>query len=86
MFIQTEATADPASLKFLPGRQVMAHGTLQISDRNAAAQSPLAVKLFNVDGVTALSFGADTITITKGGGEWQHLKPALLGVIMEHFM
>ncbi|MDQ0333498.1 metal-sulfur cluster biosynthetic enzyme [Mesorhizobium sp. YL-MeA3-2017] len=86
MFIQTEATADPASLKFLPGRQVMAQGTLQISDRKAAARSPLAVRLFDVDGVTALSFAADSITITKRGGDWQHLKPALLGVIMEHFM
>ncbi|KQZ99875.1 nitrogen fixation protein NifU [Mesorhizobium sp. Root157] len=86
MFIQTEATADPASLKFLPGRQVLAEGTLQIRDREAAARSPLAVKLFNVDGVAALSFGADTIIITKSGGDWQHLKPALLGVIMEHFM
>jgi len=86
MFIQTEATADPASLKFLLGRQVMAQGTLQISDRKAAARSPLAVRLFNVEGVTALSFGADSITITKRGGDWQHLKPALLGVIMEHFM
>ncbi|RTL92993.1 MAG: DUF59 domain-containing protein [Hyphomicrobiales bacterium] len=86
MFIQTEATADPASLKFLPGRQVMAQGTLQIPDRKAAARSPLAVRLFDVDGVTALSFAADSITITKSGGDWQHLKPALLGVIMEHFM
>lgn len=86
MFIQTEATADPASLKFLPGRQVMAQGTLQISDRKAAARSPLAVRLFDIDGVTALSFGTDSITITKSDGDWQHLKPALLGVIMEHFM
>jgi metal-sulfur cluster biosynthetic enzyme len=86
MFIQTEATADPASLRFLPGRQVLPEGTLEISDRNDAARSPLAVKLFNVDGVAALSFGPDSITITKSSGEWQHLKPPLLGIIMEHFM
>jgi metal-sulfur cluster biosynthetic enzyme len=86
MFIQTEATSDPASLKFLPGRQVLTEGTLTIQDRGAAARSPLAAKLFDIDGVAALSFGTDTITITKSGGDWQHLKPALLGAIMEHFM
>lgn len=86
MFIQTEATEDPASLKFLPGRQVLPEGTLEISDRNDAVRSPLALKLFNISGVSALSFGIDAIIITKSSGDWQHLKPALLGVIMEHFM
>lgn len=86
MFIQTEATDDPARLKFFPGRQVLAKGTLRIPDRRAAAQSPLAAKLFDIPGVAALSFGTDTITVTKGNGDWQHLKPALLGAIMEHFM
>lgn len=86
MFIQTEATGDPARLKFVPGRQVLAEGTLQFPDRRAAVQSPLAAKLFDVAGVAALSFGTDTITITKSSGDWQHLKPALLGVIMEYFM
>lgn len=86
MFIQTETTTDPASLRFLPGRKVMTEGTLQIPDRKAAAQFPLAVKLFNIDGVAALSFGPDAITVTKSGGDWQHLKPALLGVITEHFI
>ncbi len=86
MFIQTEATEDPASLKFLPGRQVLPEGTLEISDRNEAVRSPLALKLFNVSGVSALSFGIDSIIITKSSGDWQHLKPALLGIIMEHFM
>jgi metal-sulfur cluster biosynthetic enzyme len=86
MFIQTETTDDPARLRFLPGRQVLTKGTLQIPDRQAAARSPLATKLFDVDGVAALSFGTDAITITKSSGDWQRLKPALLGVIMEHFM
>ena len=86
MFIQTEATADPARLKFLPGRQVLPEGTLEISDRKDAACSPLALKLFGVSGVAALSFGTDTITVTKKSGDWQYLKPPLLGIIMEHFM
>jgi metal-sulfur cluster biosynthetic enzyme len=86
MFIQTETTADPARLRFLPGRQVLPEGTLEIRDRTAAARSPLAVRLFDIGGVAALSFGTDSITITKDGGEWRHLKPALLGAIMEHFM
>ncbi len=86
MFIQTEATSDPASLTFLPGRDVLPGRTLNISDRSEAAQSPLAAKLFEVPGVAALSFGSDYITVTKNNGEWQHLKPALLGAIMEHFM
>jgi metal-sulfur cluster biosynthetic enzyme len=86
MFIQTEATADPATLKFLPGREVLSDGPLDMADRAAAARSPLAAHLFEIPGVTALSFGLDYITVTKDGGDWQHLKPALLGVIMEHFM
>lgn len=86
MFIQTETTADPESLKFLPGCQVLLAGRLDIPDRTAAARSPLAVKLFDVNGVAALSFGTDFITVTKNRGDWQRLKPMLLGVIMEHFM
>jgi metal-sulfur cluster biosynthetic enzyme len=86
MFIQTEATDDPSRLRFLPGRPVIETGKLEFSDRQAASASPLATKLFEIDEVSALTFGPDTITITKKSGEWQHLKPALLGVIMEHFM
>jgi len=86
MFIETQATSDPAKLKFLPGRQVLPHGTLDIRDRAEAARSPLASKLFDVRGVAALSFGPDYITVTKDSGEWQQLKPALLGAIMDHFM
>src|SRR3546814_8081727 len=86
MFIQTEATNDPASLKFLPGRQVLPRGTLDIRDRAEAARSPLATRLFDVRGVAALSFGPDYIIVTKEGGEWSHLKALVLSAIMDHFV
>lgn len=86
MFIQTEATDDPSRLRFLPGRPVVKEGVMVFSDRQEAAVSPLAARLFEVEEVSSLAFGPDTITITKEGGDWQRLKPALLGIIMEHFM
>jgi Fe-S cluster biogenesis protein NfuA len=88
MFIQTEATPNPATLKFLPGRAVLETGTLDLRDRDeAAAQSPLAERLFGVNGVTGVFFGSDFIAVTKDdGGEWQQLKPMILGAIMEHFL
>src|SRR3954451_17203688 len=86
MFIQTEPTPNPAALKFLPGRTILAHGTLDIRDKAAAAQSPLAEKLFAIEGVAGVFFGSDFITVTRSGAEWQHLKPAILGAIMEHYM
>ncbi|MGE0845289.1 MAG: NifU family protein [Flavobacteriaceae bacterium] len=86
MFIQTEATPNPATLKFLPGRAVLDAGTMDFRDADSAAASPLARRLFEVDGVEGVFFGADFIAITKGEGEWQHIKPAILGAIMEHFM
>jgi Fe-S cluster biogenesis protein NfuA len=86
MFIQTEATPNPASLKFLPGRVVLGNGTAEYRDANEAATSPLAERLFAVDGVGGVFLGGDFITVTKQDGEWQHLKPAVLGAIMEHFM
>ncbi|MGB5799644.1 MAG: NifU N-terminal domain-containing protein, partial [Mesorhizobium sp.] len=86
MFIQTEATDNPSRLRFLPGRPVVREGVMEFADRQQAAVSPLAARLFDVEGVSALAFGPDSITITKKGGDWQRLKPALLGVIMEHFM
>ena len=86
MFIQTEATPNPATLKFLPGRTVLTHGTLDMRDAAAAAQSPLAERLFGIDGVSGVFFGSDFIAITKSQGEWQQLKPAILGAVMEHFM
>lgn len=86
MFIQTEATPNPATLKFLPGRAVMADGTLELRDPDQAERSPLAQRLFGVNGVSGVFLGSDFITVTKSGGEWPHLKPAILGAIMEHFM
>jgi Fe-S cluster biogenesis protein NfuA len=86
MFIQTEATPNPATLKFLPGRPVLENGTLDLRDSEQAAQSPLAEKLFGIAGVSGVFFGSDFITITKNDGEWQQLKPMILGAIMEHFM
>lgn len=87
MFIQTETTPNPATLKFIPGRTVLGEGTMDFRDRAAAADvSPLADKLFGIEGVTGVFFGSDFITVTKAGAEWPHLRPAILGVIMEHFM
>jgi len=86
MFIQTEATPNPATLKFLPGRTVLAEGTLDMRDKTQAEQSPLAARLFEIDGVGGVFFGTDFIAVTKTDGEWQQLKPVLLGAIMEHFM
>ena len=86
MFIQTEATPNPATLKFIPGRAVLDGGTMEFADREAAARSPLAERLFGVPGVTGVFYGSDFVTVTKDDSDWQHLKPAILGAIMEHFM
>ncbi len=86
MFIQTEPTPNPATLKFLPGRPVLSTGTLDMRDKDAATQSPLAERLFGITGVAGVFFGSDFIAVTRSGGEWQQLKPAILGAIMEHFM
>ena len=86
MFIQTEATPNPATLKFLPGRPVLPDGVLDIPDAAQAGKSPLAERLFAISGVTGVFLGSDFITVTKADGEWQHVKPAILGAIMEHFM
>jgi Fe-S cluster biogenesis protein NfuA len=86
MFIQTETTPNPATLKFLPGRPVLPGAPLDMRDRAAAVQSPLAERLFEIDGVSGVFLGADFIAVTKDGAEWQHIKPAILGAIMEHFM
>ncbi|MDF2994870.1 MAG: Scaffold protein Nfu/NifU [Xanthobacteraceae bacterium] len=86
MFIQTEATPNPATLKFLPGRTVLGNGTFEARNAEEAGNSPLAVRLFEIPGVTGVFFGSDFVTVTKGAGEWPHLKPAILGAIMEHFV
>lgn len=86
MFIQTEATPNPSTVKFIPGKSVLGEGTVDFRDPSEAAGSPLARRLFAIDGVSGVFLGADFISVTKGDIEWQHLKPAVLGAIMEHFM
>ena len=86
MFIQTEATPNPATLKFIPGKPVLPSGTRDYREVEAAGDSPLATRLFEIDGVTGVFFGSDFISVTKDEGEWQHLKPAVLGAIMEHYL
>lgn len=87
MFIQTEQTPNPVTLKFLPGRLVMESGTANFTTREAARRSPLAERLFELDAVTGVFLGADFITVTKNGdGDWHQLKPAVLAAIMEHFV
>jgi len=86
MFIQTEATPNPATLKFLPGRAVLEGSTADFPDAEAATRSPLAERLFEVAGVSGVFLGSDFITVTKQqDSDWQLMKPAILGVIMEHF-
>ncbi len=86
MFIQTEQTPNPATLKFLPGRDVLADGTADFPDAKGAERSPMAERLFQIEGVCGVFLGADFITVTKAADkEWFLLKPAILGVIMEHY-
>jgi len=86
MFIETEQTPNPATLKFLPGRTVMAIGTANFADPDDCGRSPLAQRLFAVDGVTGVFLGADFVSVSKDEAtDWYRLKPAVLGVIMEHF-
>ena len=86
MFIQTEATPNPATLKFIPGEPVVSGAPRDFRSLDDADASPLATRLFSVNGVTGVFLGADFITVTKADGDWQHLKPAILGVIMEHYL
>jgi Fe-S cluster biogenesis protein NfuA len=87
VFIQTEQTPNPATLKFLPGQTVLETGTADFTDpAEAGTRSSLAENLFGVEGVAAVFFGHDFITITKAADhDWYVMKPALLGAIMEHF-
>ena len=86
MFIQTEATPNPATLKFIPGKPVLSDGTADFTSKSDALASPLASRLFDIKGVRGVFFGADFISVTKGDVEWQHLKPMILGAIMEHYV
>ncbi|MBJ3777230.1 NifU family protein [Acuticoccus mangrovi] len=86
MFIQTESTPNPDTLKFLPGQTVLAEGVVDYPNADEAAASPLARRLFAVDGVTGVFLGNDFISVSKDDTPWQHLKPAVLGAIMEHYL
>ncbi len=86
MFIQTEETPNPATLKFLPGRLLMPEGTADFKSREEASASPLAMKIFEIEGIKGVFFGADFITVSKADTEWAVLKPAILGAIMDHFI
>lgn len=88
MFIQTEETPNPATMKFLPGRDVLGNGTADFTDAaDAAARSPLAERLFAVEGVTRVFLAGDFITVTKDHTrDWYVMKPGILGAIMEHFV
>ncbi|HEY0212845.1 MAG TPA: NifU family protein [Paenirhodobacter sp.] len=86
MFIQTETTPNPATLKFLPGQAVLEIGTADFPTADAAVKSPLASRIFAVPGVAGVFFGSDFVTVTKDDAtDWAHAKPAILGAIMEHF-
>lgn len=86
MFIQTETTPNPDTLKFLPGRIVLEKGTFEARNLGEAEHSPLAGRLLTIPGVIGVFYGYDFISVTKSDGDWQHLKPAILGAIMELFL
>jgi Fe-S cluster biogenesis protein NfuA len=87
MFIQTESTPNPATLKFLPGQDVLGRGTADLATREAAEGSPLGRRVWAVDGVAGVFLGADFITVTKApDAAWDHVKPAVLGAVMDHFL
>lgn len=86
MFIQTESTPNPATLKFLPGQAVLDMGTADFPSADTAGKSPLARRVFGVSGVTGVFLGNDFVTVTKDDAvEWDHIKPAILGAVMDHF-
>lgn len=86
MFIQTETTPNPATLKFLPGETVLGNGTADFPDADRAAASPLARRIFAIPGVTGVFLGSDFVTVTKSDAAiWDQIKPSILGAIMDHF-
>ena len=86
MFIQTEQTPNPATLKFLPGRVVLESGTRDFPTIDTAHASPLAEELFRIQGVAGVFFGSDFITVTKDDRfDWPVLKPMILAAVMDHF-
>lgn len=85
MFIQTEATPNPDTLKFLPGCQVMGSGTANFTKVSEAGASPLAQRLFGIEGVGGVFLGSDFITVTRNDAEWDALRPRVLAAVMDHF-
>ena len=87
MFIETEGTPNPATLKFLPGRDVMGAGTADFASPDLAARSPLATTLFGLDGVARVFLGGDFVTVTKTEAvDWPQLRPQVLAALMDHFV
>jgi len=87
MFIETETTPNPATLKFLPGEQVMPTGTREFTSPEAAEVSPLAQALFDLGDVTGVFFGRDFVSVTAAPGvEWSSLKPQVLSLLLDHFV
>lgn len=87
MFIETETTPNPATLKFLPGEQVMAVGTREFTSEEDAAASPLADALFSLGDVTGVFFGREFVSVTAGpGSDWSALKPQVVSVLLDHFV
>ena len=86
MFIQTEETPNPATLKFIPGRDVLPGDTRDYRSAEDAADSPLAQRIFSVNGVSGVFLGSDFVTVTRDGVEWPQIKPAILGALMEHYL
>lgn len=87
MFIQTESTPNPNTLKFLPGREVLGRGVRDFASRDAAEISPLADAIFETEGVARVMLGDEFVSVTKNEeSDWAHLKPFVLGAIMEHFV
>lgn len=87
MFIETETTPNPATLKFLPGEQVMIAGTREFTTEEDAAASPLAEALFSLGDVTGVFFGRDFVSVTAGEGvDWSGLKPQVVSMLLDHFV
>lgn len=85
MFIQTETTPNPATLKFIPGEEVSPNKTYEYTSLEEAGASPLAQSIFSINGVTGVFLGSDFLSVTIGGDDWQATKPQILGVIMQHY-
>ena len=87
MFIETETTPNPATLKFLPGQEVVASGTREFTSDEEAAASPLAEALFTLGDVTGVFFGRDFVSVTAGhGSDWSALKPQVVALLLDHFV